>query len=473
MKVRFPLALVGALATAVVAHAEPPEEVEYSPTVGWVERWSPVYYERDAEMMEHWWHGSHLSGDWFGYRPSLRDRGYDFTASYANNIFGNPVGGITQGAAYAHNVGFQLDISLEKTIGWQDAHFVISGLDRAGRNLSAESIGNQFTVQQLYGNQTIVFYGLYLEQKLLEGLFELKFGRFAPGDDFYSSPIYWLYVNNAIDGNPQSIPVNAALPSYPNATWGARFAVHPSDEFYFASGAYQLTPRLGNAAYHGLDFSIRPGDSVGLVWEVGWTPTFFKDESLPAPTGKSKNVAAKDVKEPLIPEVDNGETGLPGHYKFGVHYSTSTFVRFPDGNRSNDVVGFYWLADQMIYREKPGHDEGLTIWSAVTLSPQEAASKLPFYASGGVAYKGLIPNRDDDWSVFAVYYGQFSDDFADSQRVIGNGDPDYELVFEWGYRFQLSGWAYIQPDIQWIIRPGGRTDIPNALAIGGQMGVNF
>jgi len=472
MHLRSPLAAIGVLALSGSLHAEPPEQIRYTPTVGWVESWSPVHFDRTPDETKSWWEGDHLGGDWFGYRPTLMDEGFDFSASYANNIFGNPVGGMSQGAAYAHNVGFQLDIDLEKTIGWEDAHFVISGLDRAGRNLSADSIGNQFTVQQLFGNQTIVFYGLWLEQKLFDGAVEFKLGRIAPGDDFYSSPIYWLYVNNAIDGNPQSIPVNAALPSYPNATWGGMLRVNPSEDYYASYGIYQLTPRLGNQAYHGLDFSMRAGDSVGMVWEVAWTPTFFEEETMPEPAGKSKDVP-RNTKEPLVPQVDNGKTGLPGHYKFGLYYATSTFVDFRGGDRSNDVYGFYWLADQMVYREEPGDDQGLTIWTALTYSPQEFAAKLPFYAGGGLAYQGLIPYRDDDWSVFAVYYGEFSDDFAAAQRAAGAGDPDYELVFEWGYRIQLSGWMYVQPDIQWIIKPGGRSDIPNALAIGGQVGVNF
>ncbi len=40
-----------------------------------------------------------------------------------------------------------------------------------------------------------------LEQKLLDDKISIKAGRFATGDDFASSPIYWLYMNNGIDGN--------------------------------------------------------------------------------------------------------------------------------------------------------------------------------------------------------------------------------------------------------------------------------
>ncbi len=60
-----------------------------------------------------------------------------------------------------------------------------------------------------------------------------------------------------------------------------------------------------------------------------------------------------------------------------------------------------------------------------------------------------------------MIYGQFSNDYANSVSAQGGGSPDYELVFEAGYRVQLNKWAYIQPDVQWVIQPGGTGDIPN------------
>jgi hypothetical protein len=37
-------------------------------------------------------------------------------------------------------------------------------LNRDGSNLSANNIGNQFTVQQVYGGSTAIFYGLAYDQ---------------------------------------------------------------------------------------------------------------------------------------------------------------------------------------------------------------------------------------------------------------------------------------------------------------------
>ena len=46
-------------------------------------------------------------------------------------------------------------------------------------------------------------------------------------------------------------------------------------------------------------------------------------------------------------------------------------------------------------------------------------------------------------------------------------------MIEVAHRFQLTPWSYFQPDIQYVIDPGGTGDIPNALVIGAQMGFTF
>jgi porin len=49
-----------------------------------------------------------------------------------------------------------------------------------------------------------------------------------------------------------------------------------------------------------------------------------------------------------------------------------------------------------------------------------------------------------------------------------------ETAVELTYRFSLSkGAVYFQPDLQYIIRPGGTGRIPNALVLGAQVGANF
>jgi porin len=127
----------------------------------------------------------------------------------------------------------------------------------------------------------------------------------------------------------------------------------------------------------------------------------------------------------------------------------------------------------MIYRESPGSDEGLTAFVASGYYPQKEISIVPFQVNVGLNYKGLIPGRQDDRTVLHFIYGKLSGDYARTARLPGGGTPESEKVVEFAHRFQITPWSYFQPDVQWVINPGGAGDIPDAVVIGAQMGVTF
>ena len=482
-KLLLPLLLLPGVANFAMAQSEVPGDpsgdiANNGSFFGHSRFWSYYNpYPSNYITSDEWWHGNAFLGDFWGLRNMIDDSGLEASASYTNNIAGNPVGGKSQGFAYADNFSVGLQFDFEKLLGWHGLSLVVSALDRNGSNLSARNIGNQFTVQQVYGTQTTVFYALALEQLLLEDKLSIKIGRFTTGDDFASSPLYWLYMNNGIDGNPQALPVNTGFSSYPAAVWGARVRIDPTPDWNALAGIYQTTnPDLYK--YHGLNWSMNSNDGVLMIGQVGWTPEFFKKpvaaNSKPS-DGKSA-VASKSLSEgkSVKPEAsEGGMSGLQGHYWFGAYYSPSQYTEFNSTQSATNSYGFYWHADQMVWQEEAGSDQGLTLWSAVVLSPQQNISKLPFQINGGVVYRGLIPTRDSDCTMLGFVYGNFSNDFAAQVNATGAGSPEYEIAAEIGYRFNLAKFAYIQPNIQWIINPGGTGNIPNALVLGAQMGVTF
>jgi porin len=226
---------------------------------------------------EEWWRGDALTGDWWGTRNWMdKDTGIEFSGTYTTDLAGNPVGGMEQGFTYTDNIAFGAKLDLEKLVGWQGATFTIAATDRNGTSLSQNYIGNQFTVQQIFGGQTIILTGLHLTQRLLDDKMEIKVGRFSAGDDFASSPLYWLYMNNGIDGNPQALPVNASFSAYPWASWAARVRFEPSPDWNAMFGLYQVSNKTFNRYLHGVNFSFEPTDGVMFLGQVGWTPEFFR-----------------------------------------------------------------------------------------------------------------------------------------------------------------------------------------------------
>ena len=89
-------------------------------------------------------------------------------------------------------------------------------------------------------------------------------------------------------------------------------------------------------------------------------------------------------------------------------------------------------------------------------------------------YKGLIPTRDEDLTMFALGYGNYS--FYNIQALQEKGvvnQPNYTMVLEFDYRIQVNKWAYFQPFVQYIVKPNGTGAVANATVLGFQTSVTF
>ena len=122
---------------------------------------------------------------------------------------------------------------------------------------------------------------------------------------------------------------------------------------------------------------------------------------------------------------------------------------------------------------RPGSEEGLVLFVTLGYSPFEDVAIMPVQSTFGANYTGLFPAREKDKTVFFATYGGFSSDYADQQAAAGDAKSDYEMVLEVGHRFQVTPSTYIQPDMQYIVQPGGTGDIDNALVLGFQFGASF
>ncbi len=448
----------------------PGERILFPPTLGFQDVWALFYLDKYGEcyfalpMSE----GNWGTGDWWELRHPLVDHGINIIGSYGSDIQGNVAGGLSPGFGYADCIDLRLDLDLQKLVGWNGAHFVISGIDRNGNNLTKQHVGNVFNVAQIWGDQTINYYALWLTQDLFDGWWNIKLGRIAATDDFTSNPlIYGLYLSNAIDGQPFAVAASGFVSAYPAAVWGGRLRFNDKEHNLYAMfGIYQTSDRLYKPKYHGVDFSMRRNDGMNLLWEVGWLPEFQPH----TPPASFTAQASAPTPSSVTPETWHG---MPGHYKFGIFYTPwQNIPQFLPGNTFYSY-GFYWLFDQMVYQAAPGSTRGLTLWSAFIYAPAQNTSLIPFQASGGAIYTGLIPRRSNDQLVFGCFYGTFSSNYATTQRIAGNGNPTYELVLEAGYRINLSTFFYIEPDVQYVIHPGGTGRIPNAWVIGAQIGFSF
>jgi len=410
-----------------------------------------------------WWQGAWLTGDWGGEREQLASDGITPYVFYTSIVAGNPIGGHEQvGPRYAQDISFGLTFDMQKLVDWDGATININGIDRFGKTIRRE-IGSVYDPVEIYGGQTLFLYNVTLEQKFWNDMGSFKIGRFSPGDDFATSPLYGYYVSNGIDGQIRAVIDDTRFATYPFASWAARLRFDPTPEFNIMTGVFEISDQLTNHDRHGVNFGINDQDGTQIVQQFGWTPEFAKEPVDPPASrdAKSMTSAPKSV-------------GLPGHYFIGGYFSNSDYAQFGTDIRTRLSYGFYAHADQMVYRPSRESDTGVTIFATAAYAPQPNIAILPFQLSGGAIYQGLLPARPKDATILGVIYGNFSNDYADSVSAsFGGANPTEEIDWELGYRVQFTDFAYIQPDVQVITNPGGSGTIPDAVVFGAQIGFSF
>src|SRR5262245_4334242 len=415
--------------------------------------------EREAES---WFSQPYLTGTWGGLRTKLSALGIDTSLVFVTDVQGNPVGGQTHGFRESNNLGLDVTMNMDKLAGLSGSQFHVSMAVRNGTSLSDIDIGNVFNVAQTCCNHTYWLVNVDWQQQLFGGRLELRGGRIAAGDDFITSPLYGYFLQSGIDGNAEGIFFNVPMTVYPFSTWGLRAKVTPIPQLYLMAGVYNGDPTLEQNSKHGVDWTMR-----GPVFAMG--------------------------EAGFLLNQGPGATGLPGNYKVGGYYAggdyPDLFFDVQGGAASvsglsplmhaGGNAGFYILLDQMVYRHGgPESRRGLIPFLSFLFAPDTSINTMPFFANGGLVYRGPFASRPRDRAAFGVVYGEFSHELTRSQRAARSaGSPvgiqTYELVLELTYRFQVTGWLRMQPNLQYIINPGATGLIPNALVAGFQMSVNF
>jgi porin len=386
-----------------------------------------------------------LTKDWAGFRTELSRLGITPTASYTVQLLGNPSGGQSRGFTYAGTLQASIFLDLHKLLRIPGLSFNVGGAWSTGKNLSADYIGNSFTVQGAYGSpgngtNNLTLGETYLQQQLFNNSLVIAVGRLAPANIFATMPVLNNYLNIGTNPGPGALGINdATFTLYPpGVEWGVQAIYNITSSFQMAAGVFNTNQSSAGGAKGGLDFALQQGNRGALsVVQLNYLV----------------NHAARD-------------TGLPGQYSFGGYYDSNRFssLRIPNSTESG-TYSVYGMFQQMVYRDgEAGSQKGVTIWGETALAPKSSVNTMPYFVGGGLSYQGLIPGRDNDIASAGVIYGAFS-------RYIPRTTA--ETVIEINYQITFSRWLSITPDIQYVIRPSGSSAIKNALGLGTQVAVVF
>jgi porin len=406
----------------------------------------------NANSLSNWLEQPTMTGDWGGVRTSLEALGITLRASYGDEFAANPIGGKRQGQSSAQQFAFGVDLDMGKLAGITGGTIHISLNDRMGRSDSAVFVGNELEDQSDFGaGQNFRLAQFSYEQLFAKGKIDAQIGFLADfGYSFGFTPLLCDFENVGFCGHPFVLFVDSGVSAYPTAQWGGMVKFNLSSTLYAESGAFEVNPsRLD--VQNGFNVSLNGSTGALVPVELGWTAAIGPDK-------------------------------LPGHYKIGGYYDTSTTrdVALSDIDRSGRYGG-YILVDQMLFRFKPGTGRGLIAFAQGTIS-DDRTSPIPYSYNAGLILQGPFASRARDYVALGVVHEPVNNRILKEEEAelvseesanvsLQQGETDVEL----GYGLSVAPWLMINPNVQYIIDPGAFsfTHVENAWVFGLQTKVTF
>jgi len=397
-----------------------------------------------------------------GWRHDLEERGLTFSASYTAEFLGNVRGGRGTGGVYDGLLLLNADLDAEKLAGWPGAKLHAALCNPQGPSLSTRFTGDLADVSNIDAYDSLRLYEAWIEQSAFRDRLNLRIGFLAADTEFGTLDMAGPFINSAF-GAASALTGNFPMSTYPYSTLGVRLRINPASGWSVQFGAYDGNPAPGvfpdpspraafsNELNHwGSHFALRSDEGAMLFAEISY-------------------------RTPAPPENATGPAPLGACYKLGVVYHTDTFSavsdRFTDqptgrGVRGNEAV--YASIEQEIWREPGTRADGLGAFGRATRAP---AGRNVYQSSYefGLVYSGLWQSDARD----RLSLGFSRLEVGHQARQGRQASLDYEAILECTYEYQALSWCVVQPDLQWIIQPGGSGQTPDALVAGLRLTVSF
>jgi porin len=405
------------------------------------------------------WEQDTLTGDWNGARTALKDKGVEINIKYVNEVFGVLSGGIERRASYEGLVELAIETDLQKLVGWTGGSTNITAfqIHNSGRNV-AENAGSLADPSNIDALPTTRLFTAWFQQNFFDDRVSIRIGQLGVDAESFTSETSGGLINGTFGWAAilAADMINGG-PAYPLATPGARLAVRPTDDLTLRAAVFSGDP-AGPGCNDDPQVCNRYGTTFSFSGGALWI-------------GELKYAINQDKKS----------AGLPGFYELGGWYATADFadqhygvdaagkvVSLADPSATGPLNhrgdwGFYGVADQMVWRSG---EQSLNLFMRGGFSPSDR-NLISYYVDGGAGFKGPLSGRPDDVLTVGVAYSKISRDAAALDRdTLALYGPPYpirneEVVFELSYQAQIAPWWTVQPDLQYIVHPGGNVPDPD------------
>lgn len=410
-----------------------------------------------------------LLGDMWGLRSGLSRYGVSLAIEETSEMLGNTEGGTRRNFEYDGLTQMVMQVDTQRAFGHYGGLFNVSALNIHGSNLSANNLQTLQTASGIEADRSTRLWELWYDQKFLdEDRMDVKIGQQSMDQEFMVSSNALVFVNTMF-GWPMlpSADMPGGGPAYPLSAPGLRVRATPVNGFTFLTGVFSgdpvknddgSDPQMQNQ--HGTDFPL--GQGYLAIAEMQF--------SYPA----LGSMVAPGESEPL------GWT-----YRLGAWYDSRNFadqrmgtdgLSLANPNSNGDPAlhrgdwAWYAVADRLVWRDAQDPNHTMAVFGRVMNTPQTDRNLIATSVNAGLVLHSPFRYRTDDTFDVGMGYAHVSQQAAGldtdtNNYTYGNGlgGPvrSGESFAEVTYQYQLKPWIQLQPDVQYVWRPGGGVPLPD------------
>lgn len=378
---------------------------------------------------------------------------------YAGELVGDVAGGARRGAAYTGAAAVQLTILPRRLLGWPGTQIFVLVQDTHG-GAPSRLVGDVQGVSNIAAPVAIRVEEAWLQQNLLSNRLSWLVGRYDLSTEFYRLQSAGLFVNSSFGTGPEFSQSGMAGPSiYPTTAVGTRVAFKPSANVAVRAAVLDGAPvdRPGGGAH-----LFARGDGAMLIGEIA---IVARPDTTPRMRHRRFQIGRGNTR-PYA-----GKVALGGWY-----YT----ARFPDlvdtlptglPVRHRGSRGAYLIGDQTVWSAGRGSSRALSAFAQLGVGDARV-NQIGGYLGGGLTFAAPLPSRPQDEVGLAVAAARNGSHFARAQAAAGLPADD-ETAVELSYLVQVTASAVVQPDLQYVIHPGGTGTTRNALAPGLRIALSY
>jgi porin len=397
--------------------------------------------------------GYTIAATWEAIRRGAAARGVEVSVVYDGESLVNATGGVRNEVAYLGALRLQLTADGERLLGWPGMTFFLDGLGTHGGHPS-RFVGDAQGVSNLEASGGWQLYEAWFQQNLLDNRVSALVGRYDINSEFYRLQSATLFLNSSFGVGPEFSQSGRGGPSiFPDTSVGVRLAFKPTRDVVFRAavldGAPVDRPDGGQRVFAKGDGQLLVGEAVFL--------------SRPVPEDRRPGSRFR---------IGRGAGSRPydGKLAVGGWYYTAKFddlsEQEPDGRpvRHRGSAGAYVLADDLVHRSAAQSRRQLSAFAELGFGDSRV-NRFGFYAGGGLVFSGLFPALENDELGLAVAIARNGSHYIELQRQDAAPVAGSETAVELTHLLQIGNHLALQPDVQYVLRPGTDPTRKDALAV--------